>query len=270
LRSSSRYSWILVDVLWDGHNDYNVLHSVVQCRHNLGSKPNWCCNICGDHFSRRFSANRHIRLKHGGSGEAIPFTHYIAGIRTGIYPPFPRPTFNRTDPSQQIILEEFQREVARDSVKKYLYGSSFAHPKPAFITSRFLPGLPLFFNSALFSMSSEFNNIPKHPRQIPRLSSDTVFGLVEELCYRCGKFKQIEIRYSRNDNGEINQGHDSCIDGKTDMESSRKQRRDVLVHNPTLQREFSKIFLRPRVDQWTLQSTGILVFELGKELDKTT
>jgi hypothetical protein len=142
LRSSSRYSWILVDVLWDGHNDYNVLHSVVQCRHNLGSKPNWCCNICGDHFSRRFSANRHIRLKHGGSGEAIPFTHYIAGIRTGIYPPFPRPTFNRTDPSQQIILEEFQREVARDSVKKYLYGSSFAHPKPAFITSRFLPGLP--------------------------------------------------------------------------------------------------------------------------------
>jgi hypothetical protein len=42
------------------------------------------------------------------------------------------------------------------------------------------------------------------------------------------------------------------------------------VHNPTLQREFSKIFLRPRVDQWTLQSTGILVFELGKELDKTT
>jgi hypothetical protein len=247
-----------------------VLHSIVQCRNHLGYKPNWCCSICGDHFSRRFSANRHIRLKHGGSGQAVPFTHYIAGIRTGIYPPFPRPTFNKTDPSQQIILEEFQREVARDSVKKYLYGSSFTHPKPAFITSRFLPGLPLFLNSDLFPMSSEFNNIPMHTRQVPRLDSDPVFGLAEELCYRCGNFKHIEIRYSRNDRGEINQGHDSCIDGKTDMESSQKQRRDALVHNPTLQRDLLKIFLRPRVDQWTSQSTGILVFKLGIGLDKTT
>jgi hypothetical protein len=125
-------------------------------------------------------------------------------------------------------------------------------------------------NSDLFSMSSEFNNIPKHTRQIPRLSSDPVFGLAEELCYRCGNFKQIEIRYGRDYNGEINQGHDSCIDGKTDMESSQKQRRDALVHNPTLQRDLLKIFLRPRVDQWTSQSTGILVFELGLGLDKTT
>jgi hypothetical protein len=147
------------------------------------SKPNWCCNMCGDHFSRRFSANRHMRLRHRGAGMAIPFTHYIAGIRSGIYPAFPRPTFSKSNSLQDIFYEEYQREYARKLVR----GPSSNRTKSEFRIPSFLPyfptGLPSFPSTTQLDITQISN-------QIPRLNSDDVFGLVEELCHEFAEFSR--------------------------------------------------------------------------------
>ncbi len=44
---------------------------------------NWACERCGRPFGRRFSANRHVRLKHNGKGMVITYPSYLVRVSTG-------------------------------------------------------------------------------------------------------------------------------------------------------------------------------------------
>ena len=143
-------------------------------------------------------------MKHGGNGTAIPFTHYIAGVRNGNYPPSHKPTFNRAESQiPQVWLDDYQKELIRRSVKKMLDGNSFIPPRSNL--SPFLHGFS-FTASPFLSQKMLISNHPKFPYS----NSDTVFGLVQELCTVCKKFKRIEIRYGKNGKEVYCPGHESC------------------------------------------------------------
>lgn len=218
-------------------------------------KPNWCCSFCGDHFSRRFSANRHIRLKHGGLGQSVPFTHYIAGIRSGTYPPFARPSFKKSESFQEVLLDEFQRELARSEVQKLLHGSPARRSKLelSIFSSMFAP--PFIPNMGI--------------NKIQGIKSDPIFGLVQEFCNQCGNFKRIEIRYGKNGNEETFPDHDSCITKQFVVQDNNHygtlapEKHENLQHDTALLVYLSKIFLRSRIMDWLGDNIGIFAFCLG-------
>jgi hypothetical protein len=192
---------------------------------------------------------------------SIPFTHYIAGIRSGIYPAFSKPTFSKSNSLQDIVYDEYQREWARASVKKLIYGSSSNRYKSEFRT----PFLHYFFPGSLFLPSSSQSNNSQNSNQTPRLNSDEVFGLVEELCHKCGIFKEIRISFDKSRVGEIRQNHASCATSNV-----RTKYRDIVLSNPALQKDMSSIFLKPRIENWTFGHPGIIVFPLGEEATRIT
>jgi hypothetical protein len=189
---------------------------------------------------------------------AIPFTHYIAGIRSGIYPAFPRPTFSKSNSLQDIFYEEYQREYARKLVR----GPSSNRTKSEFRIPSFLPyfptGLPSFPSTTQLDITQISN-------QIPRLNSDDVFGLVEELCHECGVFKEVQIHFDRSRAGQIRQNHASCATGNIQSKSH-----EIVLSNPVLQRDMSRNLLKPRIAKWTFGYAGILVFPMSCESTKIT
>lgn len=242
-----------------------MLHSVAN---KMGSKPNWCCNNCGDHFSRRYSVNRHIGLKHGGMGTAIPFTQYIAGVRNGNYPPSHKPTFNRRE-SQflQVWLDEYQKELFRSSVKKMLDGNSFMLARSN--ASPFLPGFS-FTASPFISQKVPLSNHPK----VSYSNLDVIFGLVQELCTVCKKFKRIEIRYGKNGKEVYCPGQESCSNNanmefrNADWVQTQPPNENQLESKQISER--LKMFLLLRIMDWTLDGHAVRVFPFGYEVDKIT
>lgn len=52
-------------------------------------KPKWACPVCGENFTRRASAIRHINNLHDGSMHSISpigYTDYLVGRQSGLYP----------------------------------------------------------------------------------------------------------------------------------------------------------------------------------------
>lgn len=190
---------------------------------------------------------------------AIPFTHYIAGIRSGIYPAFPRPTFIKSNSLPDIFYEEYKREYAR----KLIRGPSSNRTKSEFRIPSFLPysppGLPSFPSTTQLGISQISN-------RIPRLNSDDVFGLAEELCHKCGNFKEIQIIFDEGRGGIIRQNHDSCANGRTQSNFGSNESRDIVLRNLIVQREK----IKSRIENWTLGYTGINVFPLGDKPTKIT
>lgn len=78
--------------------------------------PRWICGECGYPFDRRWTAERHLKNKHGGNGEIVNFMEYNTGVRIGRYGP---PTY--TD-------AKFQPKPI-DTKKSFL--DAFKYPEPA-------------------------------------------------------------------------------------------------------------------------------------------
>jgi len=56
------------------------------------SKANWACPLCGENFTRRASAIRHINNLHDGSIHSVSpigYTDYLVGRQSGLYPSVP-------------------------------------------------------------------------------------------------------------------------------------------------------------------------------------
>jgi hypothetical protein len=66
---------------------------------------------------RRYCVQRHINNIHGGGGAVIPFVDYIAGRRTGWYPPGPRPSYGT---KHGINLENLQEKMKEEVRKIYI------------------------------------------------------------------------------------------------------------------------------------------------------
>jgi hypothetical protein len=67
---------------------------------NIMSKVNYVCATCGQHFTRRCSANRHNNHFHFGNGIIVRFLEYIIGRINGQFLPPPN---NINDLSTKII-----------------------------------------------------------------------------------------------------------------------------------------------------------------------
>ena len=48
-------------------------------------RPSYVCTVCSEHFTRRYSANRHNTNLHSGRSEIVPFIEYMAGRSSGKY-----------------------------------------------------------------------------------------------------------------------------------------------------------------------------------------
>jgi hypothetical protein len=191
-------------------------------------------------------------LKHGGFGQSVPFTHYIAGIRSGTYPPFARPSFKKSEPFEGVLLDEFQRELARTEVRKLIQGSPARRSK-----------LELSIFSSMFAPT--FIPYTMGINQFQGIKSDPIFGLVQEFCKQCGNFKRIEIRYGTNGNEETFPGHDSCIPKQFVVQDNNQptlapEKHENLQHNTTLLVYLSKIFLKSRITDWLGDNIGIFAF----------
>jgi hypothetical protein len=49
------------------------------------SRPNYVCTVCSEHFTRKYSANRHNSNVHGGRSEIVSSIEYMAGRSSGRY-----------------------------------------------------------------------------------------------------------------------------------------------------------------------------------------
>src|SRR5215469_1641686 len=49
------------------------------------SRPNYVCTACSEHFTRKYSANRHNFNIHGGSSEIVPYIEYMVGRSSDRY-----------------------------------------------------------------------------------------------------------------------------------------------------------------------------------------
>jgi hypothetical protein len=48
-------------------------------------RPMYVCTTCSEHFTRRYSANRHNDKIHSGMAEIVPYIDYMAGRNSGQY-----------------------------------------------------------------------------------------------------------------------------------------------------------------------------------------
>ena len=48
-------------------------------------RPNYVCTICSEHFTRKYSAKRHVITIHGNRGEIVSLLEYIVGRSSGRY-----------------------------------------------------------------------------------------------------------------------------------------------------------------------------------------
>ena len=56
--------------------------------HSIGmTRINWVCASCGEHFTRKYSANRHNNNLHFGNGQIVRLLDYIVGRASGQYLP---------------------------------------------------------------------------------------------------------------------------------------------------------------------------------------
>jgi hypothetical protein len=49
------------------------------------SRPSYVCTVCSQHFTRKFSANRHNTNVHNGRSEIVPYIEYMVGRSSGRY-----------------------------------------------------------------------------------------------------------------------------------------------------------------------------------------
>jgi hypothetical protein len=50
-------------------------------------RPSYVCTVCSEHFTRKYSANRHNHNLHNGAAEIVRLIDYLAGRSSGQYMP---------------------------------------------------------------------------------------------------------------------------------------------------------------------------------------
>ena len=92
-----------------------TLYMIILCCTVAKMKPNWSCRLCGMFSSRRYSVQRHIKIKHGVEETPIPFVDYLIGSRNGFYPPAPKPSFR---PKEKSLHDKMMEEAESVFVRR--------------------------------------------------------------------------------------------------------------------------------------------------------
>jgi hypothetical protein len=105
-------------------------------------KNNWSCTACGMSSGRRTSVQRHIDNPniHGGSGRAVSFTEYSAGLTAGRYQVGQKPRFAPLEKTIAVrlvnkIRSEVEDHIAREvamRICKTLIDESILHALEVF------------------------------------------------------------------------------------------------------------------------------------------
>lgn len=82
------------------------------------SQLNWACEICGRPFGRRYSAERHVRLKHNGRGMVIDYPSYLVNVLSGRSPrPATVDSGKREGSFQLDLFDKAYEELERRAVQ---------------------------------------------------------------------------------------------------------------------------------------------------------
>jgi hypothetical protein len=65
-------------------------------------RPNYVCATCSEHFTRKYSANRHNQNLHNGAAEIVRLIDYLAGRSSGQYTPNHPFWYKRSNPYNKI------------------------------------------------------------------------------------------------------------------------------------------------------------------------
>src|SRR5713101_1189359 len=84
----------------------------------------YVCAICSEHFTRKYSANRHNTNIHGGISEIVPYIDYMAGRNSGLYLAT-RPSWYQKKQSSFPSNPNYQNNLGSGAVADI--GDSFLH-----------------------------------------------------------------------------------------------------------------------------------------------
>lgn len=213
--------------------------------------------------SRRSSVGRHIQRLHQGDGISIPFADYVAGIRNGYYPSANRPTFKGTK-SSHVLEDEFEKEIAKRSVKKVL------DTLPSAIVDDVVnSSIPALLSSPKFRSSSTpgLNNITKfYVGKANFKLSDQIFGLSQSFCEVCGLILKTAIEY-----GDAIKAsglrHPNCKEKQKILYSDTGSLVNYQNH-PDLRFLKNRRF-KSQILEWTFDSCALLTINLGNLLRDT-
>lgn len=80
---------------------------------------NWACETCGRPFGRRYSAQRHVGLKHNGTGEVIGYALYLVRVLSGrSAPPETVDSYKRGGSFRFDVFDEALKELERRNVQR--------------------------------------------------------------------------------------------------------------------------------------------------------
>src|SRR5215472_15179316 len=81
------------------------------------SRPNYVCTVCSEHFTRKYSANRHNSNVHSSRSEIVPYIEYMVGRSSGRY--------LASDPSWHRKQRQLQVNRSYPSDNRVIADSSF-------------------------------------------------------------------------------------------------------------------------------------------------
>jgi hypothetical protein len=190
----------------------------------MASKPRWACTRCGMWSTRKFSVSRHIRSKHYEGGTIVSFIDYLAGRRSGRYPPSAPPTYQGKTTTTSFV-EEVYRATAQELVHR-------AFNPPNIVNQPEINNTSVQGQRPYFSFWDEIENI---------------FGLGAYLCSNCLVLKPFKICSQENEKGSKREFVVGCdrtwlnnAKGIDDIEAYRTR---VRYHIPS--------FLSRLVNIWT-------------------
>ena len=84
-------------------------------------RPTYVCATCSEHFTRKYSGQRHNFNIHAGRSEIVPFIEYMAGRSSGMYIAS-HPSWYRKDRQVQAnrsYQSNFERPTVSDTGKSF-------------------------------------------------------------------------------------------------------------------------------------------------------
>ena len=100
-------------------------------------RPSYVCTVCSEHFTRKYSANRHNHNLHNGAAEIVRLIDYLAGRSSGQYMPDNPFWHKRTNP-----YLNFGSATIGDSI-----GDTF---KPSYVPQQTPLGIPQYPASPIY------------------------------------------------------------------------------------------------------------------------
>ena len=115
-------------------------------------RPNYVCATCSEHFTRKYSAQRHNQYLHNGMGDIVRLIDYLAGRSSGQYTPNNPFWFKRNNPYHDIGSLTVADSVGDSFQLRYIpqqaplgtsqyYTSPIYQPQPTIDEQRYRSGL---------------------------------------------------------------------------------------------------------------------------------